>query len=55
MAVVHLDFKSKERYILWDARDAHQFNYENVEELRIRLSTMNLEIPGHLDGILAKK
>ena len=55
MAVVYLDFQSKERYILWHAPDAHQFNYENVEELRIRLTTMNLEIPGRLDGILSKK
>jgi hypothetical protein len=55
IAVVHLDFQSKQRYILWDAPDSHQFNYENVEELRIRLSTMNLEIPDRLDRILSKK
>ena len=55
MAVVHLDFQDKERYILWDAPDAHQFNYENAEELRIRLSTMNLEVPDQLDRILSKK
>jgi serine/threonine-protein kinase len=54
-AVVHLDFQFKERYVLWDAPDAHQFNYENVEELRIRLSTMNLEVPDRLDRVLAKK
>ena len=38
MAVVYLDFQYKERYILWHAPDAHQFNYDYVEELRIRLS-----------------
>ncbi len=54
-AVVHLDFQLKERYILWDARDAHQFNYGSAEELRIRLSTMNLEIPNRLDRILSMK
>jgi serine/threonine-protein kinase len=54
-AVVHLDFQSKERYILWDAPDAHQFNYGSVEELRIRLSTMNLEVPDRLDRILSSK
>jgi hypothetical protein len=54
-AVAHLDFQAKERYILWDARDALQFNYGSVEELRIRLSTMNLEIPDRLDRILSKK
>jgi eukaryotic-like serine/threonine-protein kinase len=53
--VVHLDFQNKERYILWHAPDAQQFNYDSVEELRIRLSTMNLEIPDRLDRILSKK
>ena len=54
-AVVHRDFQNKERYILWRAPDAHQFNYDSVEELRIRLSVMNLEIPDQLDRILSKK
>src|SRR5262249_50124812 len=54
-AVAHLDFQCKERYILWDARDAHQFNYQSVEELRIRLSVMNLEIPDQLERILSGK
>jgi serine/threonine-protein kinase len=54
-AVVHRDFQNKERYILWHAPDAHQFNYDSVEELRIRLSVMNLEIPDRLDRILPKK
>ena len=55
MAVVHLDFQYKERYILWHAPDAHQFNYDYVEELRHRLSTMNLEVPDQLDRILSLK
>src|SRR5262249_15066260 len=55
IAIVHLDFQFKERYILWDAPDAHQFNYDYVDELRIRLSTMNLEIPDRLDRILSTK
>ncbi len=55
MAAVYLDFHSKERYILWHAPDSHQFNYDYVEELKIRLSTMNLEIPDCLDGVLSKK
>jgi hypothetical protein len=52
--VVFLDFQHKERYILWHAPDAQQFNSDSVEELRIRLSTMNLEIPDQLDRILSK-
>jgi hypothetical protein len=55
MAVAHVDFKNKERSIVWDAPDAHQFNYDSVEELRIRLATMNLEIPDRLDRILSRK
>jgi hypothetical protein len=54
IAVVHLDFQFKERYILWDAPDAIQINYDFVEELRIRLSVMNLEVPDRLDRILCK-
>ena len=55
MAVVHLDFQYKERYILWHAPDAHQFNYDYVEELRLRLSAMNLEVPAQLDRVLSRK
>jgi hypothetical protein len=54
-AVAHLDFQSKERYILWDGRDAQQFNYDSVEELRIRLSIMSVEIPDRLDRIFSKE
>jgi serine/threonine-protein kinase len=54
MVVAHLDFQYKERYILWHAPDAQQFNYQLVEELRIRLSAMNLEVPDGLDRILSR-
>jgi len=52
MAVVHLDFQCKERYICWHAPDAHQFNFDYLEELRHRLSTLSLEVPDQLDRIL---
>ena len=52
-AVVHLDFHYKERYILWHARDAQQFNYENIAEMKNRLSVMNLEVPDQLDRIFS--
>jgi eukaryotic-like serine/threonine-protein kinase len=54
-AVVHLDFQSKDRYILWHAPNAHQFNFAYFEELRERLSTVSLEVPDQLDRILSKK
>ena len=55
MAVVHLDFQYKERYILWHAPDAHQFNFDYLEELRHRLSTLNLEVPDQLDRVFSKR
>jgi eukaryotic-like serine/threonine-protein kinase len=55
MAVVHVDYQYKERYILWHAPDAQQFNFDYVEELRHRLSTVNLEVPGQLDRVLSTK
>ena len=55
MAVVHLDFHYKERFILWHAPDAQQFNFDYYEELRQRLSTLNLQVPDQLDRILSIK
>ena len=55
MAVVHLDFQYKERCILWHAPDAQQFNFDYLEELRHRLSTLSLEVPDQLDRILSEK
>ena len=55
MAVVHLDFQYKERFILWHAPDAHHFNFDYAEELKHRLSTLNLEVPDKLDCTLSKK
>ncbi len=55
MVVVHLDFQFKERYIFWHAPDAHQFNLDYHEELKLRLSSLNLEVPGQLDRVLAEK
>ncbi len=54
MVVVYLDFQYKERYIVWDAPGAHQFNYAADAGLRLRLSAMNLEIPNRLDRILCR-
>ncbi len=55
VAVVHLDFQHKDRYILWHAPDAHQFNFNYLEELKLRLSTLSLEVPEQLDRILSNK
>jgi hypothetical protein len=55
MAIVHLDFQYRPRFILWHAPDAHHFNFDYAEELRHRLSTLNLQVPDQLDRILSKK
>jgi serine/threonine-protein kinase len=49
IAIVHLDFQYKARYILWHAPDAHQLNFDYADELRHRLDTLNLEVPDQLD------
>lgn len=55
IAIVHLDFQSRERFILWHAPDAHQFNFDYLEELKQRLSTASLQVPDQLDRILSTK
>jgi serine/threonine-protein kinase len=55
MAIIYVDFQHKERYILWHAPGAVQFNYDYLEELRARLSVMNLEIPERIDRIVFSK
>ena len=55
MVIIYVDFQHKERYILWDAPDAVQINYDHLAELRARLSVMNLEIPDRIDRVVAGK
>jgi serine/threonine-protein kinase len=55
VAIVHLDFQYKERYILWHAPNSYQFNFDYVEELRRVLPTVHLEVPDQLDSVLCKK
>jgi serine/threonine-protein kinase len=55
MVITYADFQNKGRYILWHAPDAQQFNYDYLEELRARLTVMNLEIPDRIDRIVSGK
>jgi serine/threonine-protein kinase len=55
MAIIYVDFQHKERYILWHAPGAVQFNFDYLEELRARLSVMNLEIPDRIDRVVSGK
>ena len=49
MVITYVDFQQRERYVLWHAPDAQQFNYDYLEELKARLSVMNLEIPDRIE------
>ena len=55
MVVTYVDFQQRERYILWHAPGAYQFNYDHLEELRARLTVMNLEIPDRIQRISTSK
>jgi hypothetical protein len=55
VAVVHLDFQSRVRYIFWHAPNAHQFNFSYLDELRHSLSTAGMQLPDELDRILTWK
>ena len=55
MAIAYVDFQYKERYILWNAPDACQINYDHAEGLRSGLTARSLEIPDQFDRILSTK
>jgi serine/threonine-protein kinase len=55
MAVAYQDVHHKERFILWHAPKAHQFNFDHVEELKRLLSSSSLEVPTQLDQIASGK
>jgi serine/threonine-protein kinase len=54
-AVAYLDFKGIERYILWHAPNAQQFNYDSTAELNHMLYTLGMEVPDQLDRVLTKR
>jgi serine/threonine-protein kinase len=54
LVLVHLDFQFKERYIVWHAPNAHQFNFSYLTELKHILSNAYMQVPDKLDCILSK-
>lgn len=54
-AIVYLDFKGNEKYILWHAPNAQQFNYDDVGDLNHMLYTLGMEAPDQLDRVLSKR
>jgi eukaryotic-like serine/threonine-protein kinase len=55
VAVVYLDVQSAERYIIWHAPNAYQFNFAYLGAVTHTLSSAGLEVPDQLDRILSKK
>jgi serine/threonine-protein kinase len=53
-AIVYLDFKGVEKYILWHAPNAQQFNFDDTGDLNHMLYTLGLEVPDQLDRVLSK-
>lgn len=53
--IVYLDFKAVERYILWHAPNAQQFNYDEPGELTNMLFTLGMEVPEQLGEVLSKR
>ncbi len=54
VAIIHLDFQYRERFILWHAPDLHQFNFDYLAELKQRLATVSLQVPEDLETVLKK-
>jgi serine/threonine-protein kinase len=53
LALVHLDFRGVERYILWHAPSGRQSNYDSAAELNHDLYQLGLEAPDQLDRVLS--
>jgi serine/threonine-protein kinase len=53
LALVHLDFRGIERYILWHAPSGRQSNYDTAAELNHDLYQLGLEAPDQLDRVLS--
>jgi serine/threonine-protein kinase len=53
LALVHLDFRSVERYILWHAPSGRQSNYDSAAELNHDLYQLGLEAPHQIDRALS--
>jgi serine/threonine protein kinase len=55
LAIAYIDFKGSERYILWDAPNTQQENFETAADLNHRLYNLGFEAPDQLDRALTKR
>ena len=51
----YLDFQSSDRYILWHAPNAQQFNFDDPADLNHMLFNLGLEALDQLDKVLTKR
>lgn len=54
LAIAHVDFQGSDRYILWHAPNAQQFNFGDPAELNHMSYHLGLEAPDQLDRALTK-
>ncbi|MDR3634399.1 MAG: serine/threonine-protein kinase [Isosphaeraceae bacterium] len=55
LAIAYVDFQGSERYILWHAPNAQQFNFGDPGELNHMSYHLGLEAPDQLDRALTKR
>jgi serine/threonine-protein kinase len=55
LVLVHLDFQSTERYILWHAPLAHELKFDDPAELLRELDDLGLEPPDQLADALSRR
>jgi serine/threonine-protein kinase len=55
VAIVYLDFKGTEKYILWHAPNAQQLNFDGPGDFNHMLYTLGMELPDQIDRVLSKK
>jgi serine/threonine-protein kinase len=54
LVIVHLDFKSIERYILWHAPKSHQLNFDDPADLNHELYGLDMEVPEQVTQVLSR-
>ncbi len=54
LVIVHLDFKSIARYILWHAPKSHQLNFDDPADLNHELYGLGMELPDQLGEALSR-
>jgi len=54
LLIAHLDFKSVQRHVIWDAPRAHQETIGDPEEVRRELAARRMAVPDDLETVLSR-